>query len=61
MAWNLKGKVSQCDHREYGFAQLQVSKISNGNKSVDALFENLGDEMQVSTIPLLFCYDVTER
>ena len=45
MAWNLKGKVAKCDHREYGFAQVQISKI--GGSSVDALFEGLGDEMQV--------------
>ncbi|KAL4244301.1 GMP synthase [glutamine-hydrolyzing] [Abortiporus biennis] len=47
MAWNLKGKVTKCDHREYGFANLQISKIDGPNKSVDALFEGLGDEMQV--------------
>ncbi|KAF8896030.1 GMP synthase [Infundibulicybe gibba] len=46
MAWNLGGKVAKCEHREYGFAQIQMSKISNGS-SVDALFEGLGDEMQV--------------
>ncbi|KAF7791632.1 hypothetical protein EIP86_002651 [Pleurotus ostreatoroseus] len=45
MAWTMKGKVTKCDHREYGFAQLQVS--SNGNSSADALFETLGEEMQV--------------
>ena len=42
----MKGKVSQCDHREYGFAQLKVQKLGAGS-SVDALFEGLGDEMQV--------------
>lgn len=46
IAWNLGGKVEKCDHREYGFAQIQISKI-NGNSSVDALFEGLGEEMQV--------------
>lgn len=46
MAVNQNGTVAQCDHREYGFAQIQVSKI-NGNASVDALFEGLGDDMQV--------------
>lgn len=46
MAWNLKGKVAKCDHREYGFAQLQVLKSGTG--SVDALLESLGEEMQVS-------------
>ncbi|EPQ52894.1 hypothetical protein GLOTRDRAFT_131817 [Gloeophyllum trabeum ATCC 11539] len=47
MAWNLKGKVAKCDHREYGFAKVQVQKVGNGNSSVDALFEGLGDEMEV--------------
>ena len=49
MAWNMKGKVAQCDHREYGFAQLHVKKIGKDGESssVDALFETLGDEMQV--------------
>ncbi|KAK7690437.1 GMP synthase (glutamine-hydrolyzing) [Cerrena zonata] len=47
MAWNLGGKVTKCDHREYGFAQLGISKIGSGNTSVDALFEGLGEEMQV--------------
>ncbi|KAL0953087.1 hypothetical protein HGRIS_004360 [Hohenbuehelia grisea] len=47
MAWNLKGKVDKCDHREYGFAQVQISKVENGHSAVNALFEGLGDEMQV--------------
>ncbi|CAL1717074.1 unnamed protein product [Somion occarium] len=47
MAWNLGGEVTKCDHREYGFAQLLISKIGSGNSSVDALFEGLGEEMQV--------------
>ncbi|KAF5374508.1 hypothetical protein D9615_009092 [Tricholomella constricta] len=47
IAWNLNGKVSPCDHREYGFSQLQVKKSDGGGASVDALFEGLGDEMQV--------------
>lgn len=50
MAWNLKGKVSPCDHREYGFAQVQIKKVGNGSSSVDSLFEGLGDEMQVRSI-----------
>jgi hypothetical protein len=46
MALNQKGSVAKCSHREYGFAQIQINKI-NGNASVDALFEGLGDDMQV--------------
>ncbi|KAL5526313.1 GUA1 [Sanghuangporus sanghuang] len=44
MAWNMNGKVAKCDHREYGFAQLEVGK---GGDNVDKLFESLGEEMQV--------------
>lgn len=44
MAWQLKGKVAQCERREYGFAQIHVEKIGNG---ADALFEELGDELEV--------------
>ncbi|KAF9001495.1 class I glutamine amidotransferase-like protein [Cyathus striatus] len=46
IAWNLGGKVDKCDHREYGFAEVQINKLGDGG-SVDALFEGLGDEMQV--------------
>ncbi|KAI0671840.1 GMP synthase [Trametes maxima] len=47
MAWNMKGKVAKCDHREYGFAQVQISKIGGESKGADALFDSLGDELQV--------------
>ena len=47
MAWNMKGQVAKCEHREYGFAQVQISKIGGPNAGVDALFEGLGDELQV--------------
>ncbi|OBZ66149.1 GMP synthase [glutamine-hydrolyzing] [Grifola frondosa] len=47
MAWNMKGKVAKCEHREYGFAQVQITKIGNGDSHADALFEGLGDELQV--------------
>ena len=49
MAWNMKGKVAKCEHREYGFAQVQITKIGGGSKGADALFEGLGDELQVRT------------
>ena len=44
----MKGKVVKCDHREYGFTQLKVAKTKGSNATVNALFEGLGDEMQVS-------------
>ncbi|KAG6877498.1 GMP synthase (glutamine-hydrolyzing) [Termitomyces sp. T159_Od127] len=47
IAWSLKGEVSPCKHREYGFAQLQLKESESDNSSVDALFQGLGDEMQV--------------
>ncbi|KAF8625229.1 hypothetical protein AX17_006895 [Amanita inopinata Kibby_2008] len=47
MAWNLQGKVTKCEHREYGHAMLQLTKIGGENSTADALFEGLGDEMQV--------------
>ena len=50
MAWNMKGKVAKCDHREYGFAQLKVGKGEN----VDKLFKNLGEEMQVR----ILCFEL---
>ncbi|KII85294.1 hypothetical protein PLICRDRAFT_45483 [Plicaturopsis crispa FD-325 SS-3] len=45
IAWTHKGTVAKCDHREYGFAQVKINKGSND--STNALFEGLGDEMQV--------------
>ena len=51
MAWNMKGKVAKCDHREYGFAQVQISKIGGEGTGADALFAGLGDELQVRTLP----------
>ncbi|KAI0636030.1 GMP synthase [Trametes polyzona] len=47
MAWNMGGKVAKCEHREYGFAQVQISKIGGESKGADALFQDLGDELQV--------------
>jgi GMP synthase (glutamine-hydrolysing) len=49
MAWQMKGTVEQCDHREYGFANVKIAKVGGPNPAVDALFEGLGDEMQVPT------------
>ena len=42
----MKGQVAKCEHREYGFAQVQISKIGE-NASADALFEGLGSDLQV--------------
>jgi len=47
IAWNLGGTVAKCDHREYGSARVQVNKFGSERSSVDALFEGLGDEMEV--------------
>jgi len=48
IAWNLRGEVSKCEHREYGHAMLQMTKIDGETSGASVLFEGLGDEMQVS-------------
>lgn len=49
LAWNLGGTVAKCEHREYGFARVQIKKFGSdpSRLSVDTLFEGLGDEMEV--------------
>ncbi|KAH9998846.1 GMP synthase [Russula compacta] len=47
IAWNLGGTVAKCEHREYGFARVRINKLGSDRLSVDALFEGLGDEMEV--------------
>ena len=54
MAWNLGGTVDKCEHREYGFAQLQVSKLGPGHESADKLFEGLDEGLEVRSF-LLDC------
>ncbi|KAL1753966.1 hypothetical protein FB107DRAFT_291967 [Schizophyllum commune] len=46
IAWHMKGKVSKCDHREYGFASVDIQKLGS-NSAADALFEGLGDSLEV--------------
>ncbi|TBU38211.1 hypothetical protein BD309DRAFT_994597 [Dichomitus squalens] len=47
MAWKKKGMVAKCEHREYGFAQVQTCKIGGENNGVDALLKDLGEDLQV--------------
>ena len=47
IAWNLGGTVAKCSHREYGFARVEINKFGSDQSSVDALFEGMGDEMEV--------------
>lgn len=47
MAWNLGGKVDKCEHREYGFAHLQVSKLGPGHECADSLFDGLDEGVDV--------------
>ncbi|KAI9509819.1 hypothetical protein F5148DRAFT_694734 [Russula earlei] len=47
IAWNLGGTVAKCEHREYGFARVQINKFEGNRSSVDALFGGLGEEMEV--------------
>ena len=46
IAWHMKGKVSKCDHREYGFASVHIKKLGS-NSAADALFDGLGDSLEV--------------
>ncbi|KAF7771708.1 hypothetical protein Agabi119p4_6019 [Agaricus bisporus var. burnettii] len=46
MAWNMGGTVTKCDHREYGFAEIEINKIG-GEAAADTLFKGLGNQMQV--------------
>lgn len=43
----MKGEVAKCDHREYGFARVQVVQAGGASGPVDALFEGLGDGLDV--------------
>jgi GMP synthase (glutamine-hydrolysing) len=52
IAWNLGGTVAKCDHREYGSARIQINKLGSDQSSVDALFEGLGDDMEVRAMSL---------
>ena len=52
IAWNLGGTVAKCDHREYGSARIQINKLGSNQSSVDALFEGLGDDMEVRVMSL---------
>lgn len=47
IAWNLGGTIAKCSHREYGSARVQINKFGSDQSSVDALFEGMGDEMEV--------------
>lgn len=53
MAWSHGGKVGKCDHREYGFAEVDVVKAESKNPLANKLFDGLGDKFQVWT---LSCY-----
>ncbi|KAG1817612.1 class I glutamine amidotransferase-like protein, partial [Suillus subaureus] len=44
---NHKGEVAKCDHCEYRLVEFKISRSSESGNSVDALFERLGDQMQV--------------
>lgn len=50
MAWHMKGEVAKCDHREYGFARVEVVKVGGESGAVDALFEGLGDGLDVCLV-----------
>jgi len=43
------GKVVGYDHREYGFAQVEIIKLGAGHELADRLFEGFNGSIQVST------------
>lgn len=45
IAWNHGGKVDPHDRREYGESHITI--VKTGDKHMDALFDNLGDESSV--------------
>ena len=44
------GKVVGCDHREYGFAQVEVIKHGAGHELADRLFEGFDRSIQVRNL-----------
>lgn len=46
IAWNHGGKVDPHDKREYGSAKVEI--IKTGDKHMDALFEDVSGEVEVS-------------
>jgi hypothetical protein len=58
MAWHFGGKVAKCDRREYGCAQLRMTNFDDmgAESSLHALFEGMGEEVQVlDHVALLLC------
>ncbi|KDQ14962.1 hypothetical protein BOTBODRAFT_32333 [Botryobasidium botryosum FD-172 SS1] len=47
MAWNLGGKVGSSNHREFGYAQVEVKRLGKGYELADRLFKGLQDNFQV--------------
>ena len=41
------GKVIGCDHREYGFAQVEIIKLGTGHELADRLLEGFDRSIQV--------------
>jgi len=51
MSWNFDGKVTKCDHREYGFAEVEVIK-KDGHPFANKLFEGIEQDFQVISFSL---------
>ncbi|KAG9014905.1 GMP synthase (glutamine-hydrolyzing) [Tulasnella sp. JGI-2019a] len=47
MAWTFGGKVEKCDHREYGYAEVEVIKATDESGLSNKLFEGLENGFQV--------------
>lgn len=50
MAWTFGGKVEKCDHREYGYAEIEVIKAAGKESLSNKLFEGLENDFQVSRV-----------
>lgn len=50
------GKVTACDHREYGYAKVELVKTGD---QPNVLFQGLGDDMDASRCAFLRSFKLT--
>ncbi|KAG2057269.1 hypothetical protein BDR06DRAFT_1005296 [Suillus hirtellus] len=53
ICWNYKGHVAKCDHREYGLAEVQISRFNEFN--IQELWEGVGGHLPESQCCMLAC------
>lgn len=62
MASVFGGKVVGCDHREYGFAQVDIIKLGSGHELADRLFAEFDGSIQVCNhIPSISLFSLPKR